>query len=140
MYIYLSEGNYIQHYNDTFRDIYYLKEFERGFMPEENLAVSGRYEVEVPAGTEKTITFVGSLEDNTENIDGEKAIEAEIARIKKTIDDTGLIKEAKTKALKEKNEFIRDLLVATDTFIIDRPAFKTKSILARISLVFRLGT
>ena len=50
------------------------------------------------------------------------------------------IKEAKTKALKEKNEFIRDLLVATDTFIIDRPAFKTKSILARISLVFRLGT
>lgn len=130
MYIYLSEGKYIQHYNDVFRDIYYLKEFERGFMPEENLAVSGRYEVEIPSEAEKTITFVGSLEDNTENINGEKAIEAEIARIKKTIDDTGLIKEAKTKALKEKNEFIRDLLVATETFIIDRPAFKTKSILA----------
>ena len=77
IYTYLTDGEYIEHKNDTFENIYYLKEDERGFMPEENLAVSGRYEVYIPAETTKTITFVGSLEDNVEIIDGEKVIQKE---------------------------------------------------------------
>lgn len=127
IYTYASEGEYIEHKNDLFENIYYLKEDERGFMPEENLAVSGRYEINIPAGTEKTTTFVGSLEDNTENVDGEKAITNEINRLKKNIDNTGLINSKKGK---EYNTFIRDLLVAADSFIIERPSFGTKSILA----------
>lgn len=127
IYTYVSEGEYIEHKNDLFENIYYLKEDERGFMPEENLAVSGRYEVNIPARTEKTITFVGSLEDNTENVDGEKAISNEIDRLNKNIDNTGLINSKKGK---EYNTFIRDLLVAVDSFIIERPSFGTKSIIA----------
>ena len=132
IYTYVSEGNYIEHINDTFENIYYLKEDERGFMPEENLAVSGRYEISIPANTTKTITFVGSLEDNTENIDGEKAIEDEIKRQKNMLKSTELVKIEKKlpKAEKEYNEFIKDLLISADSFIIDRPQFGTKSIIA----------
>lgn len=132
IYTYVSEGNYIEHINDTFKNIYYLKEDERGFMPEENLVVSGRYEVFIPAKTTKTITFVGSLEDNTENIDGEKAIADEIKRQKDMIKSTCLIKEGKGLSKDEKvyNEFLRDLLISADSFIISRPNFGTKSIIA----------
>ena len=132
IYTYVSEGNYIEHINDTFQNIYYLKEDERGFMPEENLVVSGRYEIFIPAKTTKTITFVGSLEDNTENVDGEKAIADEIKRQKDMIKSTGLIKEGKVSSKDEKvyNEFIRDLLISADSFIISRPNFGTKSIIA----------
>lgn len=132
IYTYVSEGNYIEHINDTFKNIYYLKEDERGFMPEENLVVSGRYEVFIPAKTTKTITFVGSLEDNIENIDGEKAIADEIKRQKDMIKSTCLIKEGKGLSKDEKvyNEFLRDLLISADSFIISRPNFGTKSIIA----------
>jgi len=130
LYIYSSDGEYIEHKNDLFENIYYLKEDERGFMPEENLAVSGRYEITIPAKTQKTITFVASLEDNTENVDGEKVIKEEIERIKKSIENTGLIKSTKKKAEKDRNAFLTDLLIAADTFVISRPSFGTKSILA----------
>ena len=132
IYTYVSEGNYIEHKNDIFRNVYYLKEDERGFMPEENLAVSGRYEIYIPAKTTKTITFVGSLEDTTENIDGKKAIDNEIKRQKDIIKSTDLLKTGKKLSKNDKsyNEFITDLLIAADSFIIDRPQFGTKSILA----------
>ena len=132
IYTYVSDGNYIEHFNDTFNNIYYLKEDERGFMPEENLVVSGRYEIDIPANTTKTITFVGSLEDNTENVDGEKAIANEIKRQKELIKSTGLVKEEKglSKDKKEYNQFIKDLLISADTFVIDRPSFGTKSVIA----------
>ena len=132
LYIYLSEGNYIEHKNDIFHNMYYLKEDERGFMPEENLVVSGRYEVFIPANTEKTITFVGSLEDHVENVDGEKAVKDEIKRIKDIIDKTELIKQEKkcSKDKKEYNEFIKNLLITSESFIINRPSFGTKSVLA----------
>ncbi len=130
IYTYLTDGEYIEHKNDTFENIYYLKEDERGFMPEENLAVSGRYEVYIPAETTKTITFVGSLEDNVEIIDGEKVIQKETERIEKTIKDAGLLKNKQNKQDKEYDAFVKDLLIAVDTFIIDRPSFGTKSILA----------
>ena len=132
IYIYSSEGNYIEHKNDTFENIYYLKEDERGFMPEENLAVAGRYEISVPAKTTKTITFVASLEDTTENVDGEKAIANEIKRQKDMIKQSELIKDNKNKTKEEKtyDEFIRDLLISADSFIIDRLQFGTKSVIA----------
>lgn len=126
LYIYASEGNYIEHENDVFRNMYYLKEDERGFKPEENLVVCGRYEVTIPEKSEKTITFVGSLEDHAENIDGERTIKEEIKRVKYLIDKTELAKTNK----KDYNEFIKDLLISAESFIINRPSFGTKSILA----------
>lgn len=132
IYTYVSEGNYIEHNNDIFENMYYLKEDERGFIAEENLVVSGRYEIYIPNKTEKTITFVGSLEDNTENVDGEKAILSEIKRQKDIIEATELVKNIKglSKEQKNYNEFITDLIISADSFIISRPQFGTKSIIA----------
>ena len=47
VYMHMSKGTYIEHYNDTFNNMYYIEEEKRGFFPEENLAVPGRYEVEI---------------------------------------------------------------------------------------------
>jgi len=134
IYMYASEGNYIEHYNDTFRNMFYLKEDERGFYPEENLAVAGRYEIYINPNEEKKITFVGSLEENIEQIDGEKVIENEIKRLDKIIDDSGLLdKSEKLKKEDEiKNNLIKDLIIASDTFGIYRPSFGTHSMLAGI--------
>ena len=47
VYMYASEGKYIEHFNDTFKNMYYIEEEKRGFYPEENLSVPGRYEIEL---------------------------------------------------------------------------------------------
>ena len=39
IYMYASEGNYVEYKNNTFRNMYYLEEEKRGFFPEENLSV-----------------------------------------------------------------------------------------------------
>ncbi len=39
IYMYASEGNYIEYYNNTFKNMYYLEEEKRGFFPEEDLSV-----------------------------------------------------------------------------------------------------
>ncbi len=132
IYIFLTEGQYIEHENDTFRNMFYLKEEERGFFPEENLAVPGRYEVEIKAKESKEITFVASLEDNTEQVDSNKVFENEIERLKKIVDNSGLlkIKPRLTKQEKEYNELVEKLVIASDSFVINRPLFGTHSILA----------
>ena len=132
LYIYLNDGDYFMHENDTFKNMYYLKEEERGFYPEEDLAVPGRYEVYLKAKESKEITFVASLEDNTEQIDAEKVFETEIKRMQNVIDESELlIKKSKlTKQDKEYNDLVKDLLIASDSFVIKRPTFGTHSIIA----------
>lgn len=132
IYIFSNEGEYIVHENDVFKNMFYLKEEERGFYPEEDLIIPGRYEVIIKARETKEITFVASLEDNTEQIDSNKVFESEIERQKKIIENTGLLRtKAKlTKQDKDYNEFLRDLIISADSFIIDRPLFGTHSILA----------
>ena len=132
VYIYSSDGEYIMHENDIFRNMYYIKEEERGFSPEEDLIVPGRYEIQIEAREKKEITFVASLEDNTEQIDSNLVIENEINRLKNIIKNTELLKE-KTKLSredKEYNDFITDLLISSDSFIINRPTFGTHSVIA----------
>ena len=46
VYMNITEGKYIEHQNDYFKNMYYIEEEKRGFYPEEDLYVSGRYEVE----------------------------------------------------------------------------------------------
>ena len=43
VYMHMTDGEYIEHYNDYFRNMYYIEEEKRGFYPEENHAVCGRY-------------------------------------------------------------------------------------------------
>ena len=69
IYIKVSEGIYIPHNNDIFRNMFYIEEQKRGFYPEENHAVVGRYEIEIKPNEEKEISFVCSLEENIDELD-----------------------------------------------------------------------
>ena len=132
MYIYLNDGEYFEHKNDKFKNMYYLKEEERGFPAEEDLAVPGRYEVIINPKELKEITFVASLEDNTEQIDANKLFEEETKRVEQIIKDSDLLikKTRYTKADKEYNELVKKLLIAADSFVINRPSFGTHSLIA----------
>ena len=66
--MYITDGNYIPHKNDTFRNMFYIEEERRGLYPEENLAVPGRFEVEIPENTEREIGFICSLEASIEEL------------------------------------------------------------------------
>ena len=132
IFMYLSEGKYIAYSNDTFKNMYYIKEEQRGFYPEENLAVAGRFEVELNPKEEKEINFVVSLDKNIEKINVAEVFENEKNRLEKIVENANLlnIKKKYTRQEKEQNQVIKDLIITTDSFIIDRPKFKTKSIIA----------
>lgn len=132
IYFYVNYGEYTEHTNNVFRNMYYLKEEERGFYPKEDLAVPGVYEIVISPKEEKEITFVASLEDNTEQVDANKVFEEEIKRVNSVIDSSNLlVKKAKpTKQEKDFNSLMRDLLIASDSFIIKRQAFGTHSLIA----------
>lgn len=132
IFISVNDGKYIEHFNDTFQNMYYLKEEERGFFPEENLCVPGRYEIAIQPKEKKEIAVVVSLENEIENIDANQVWEAEIERIENLVKQTKLVssKANKTKAEKEENAFLRDLILATDNFVVNRPEFGLHSILA----------
>ena len=49
IYTYLSEGTYIKHENDIFRNMYYIEEEKRGQGAIENHVVPGVYELEIKA-------------------------------------------------------------------------------------------
>lgn len=132
IYIYSNDGTYIEHDNDYFRNMYYLKEEERGFYPKEDLVVPGRFEIELKARESKEITIVASLDENIDKIDSNKVFEEEIARVNNVIEDSKLLvqKVKLSKEEKDYNELVKNLLIASDTFIINRKNFGTHSIIA----------
>ena len=130
VYFYASEGEYIEHHNDTFRNMYYLWEDRRGFYPEENHVVAGKYEIEVKPYEEKKITFVCSLEENIEEIDGAKVIANEIKRVEKIVRDSKLIKKPKTKEEEKNMRLIETLVKQTDTFLVYRDFTRLHTIIA----------
>ena len=130
VYFYASEGNYTEHYNDTFRNMYYLWEDKRGFYPEENHVVPGKYEIEIKPKEEKKITFVCSLEDNIDEIDGEKIITAEIKRVEKIVRESDLIKRTKIKEKEKNMKLVETLVKQTDTFLVYRHFTRLHTIIA----------
>lgn len=132
VYLFVNDSDYIKHENDTFWNMFYLKEEERGFYPEENLLVPGRFEVVLKPRESKEITFVASLNENILNVDSNSVIEKEIERLKNIVKETEYLKEKSklTKQEKEYNDFIKDLIISTDSFIINRPDFGTHSVIA----------
>ena len=132
VYLHVNDSEYIEHENDTFWNMFYLKEEERGFYPEENLLVPGRFEISIKPREAKEITFVASLDSDIEQIDSNEVIENEIKRLQNIIENTGLqkIKSKPTKQEKEYNEFIKDLIISSDSFVINRPDFGTHSVIA----------
>ena len=127
IYLFCKDGKYIEHYNDTFRNIFYIEEEKRGFFPEENLFVPGRFEVEIKAGEEKEFTVCCGLEENIEEIDGKQIVKEEEKRLKKIVKDSKLVKSSDSKADQEK---IRDLVISSDQFVTYRPKFALHTIIA----------
>ena len=133
IYMRLSEGNYIEHYNDTFSNMFYIEEEKRGFYPEENHCVPGVYEVEIPARQEKEISFVCSLEENIEQVDVKDLINKEITRLGKLFNESLLIdfkKDKKTRKELNEEEFIKQFIIATDNFVVYRPNFGLHTLIA----------
>ncbi len=129
IYMKLSEGKYIEHLNDTFRNMYYLEEEKRGQGAEENLAVPGVFEIKLRANEEKFITFICSLEENIEELDGKNLINKEIVRITSDLYDSYLL-DAKKQYTDKYKTLMRDYIIASDNFIAYRPSFALYTIIA----------
>ena len=133
IYMKISDGEYIKHFNDTFFNMFYLEEEKRGFEPEENLSVPGRFEIQIEPGEEKEISFVCSLEENIDEIDARQIITNEIIRLVNDFNKSLLIdnrKQNKSEEEIQRENLIKSFLIATDNFIIKRPLFNTYSIIA----------
>lgn len=136
IYMHISEGNYIMHENDSFKNMFYIEEEKRGFGAEENHAIPGRYEIEIKPNEMKEITFVVSLEENIEELEGRNVINKEIIRIGELVYDSELTntlsdkKEIQDKETLEKIELIRNYIIGADNFVVYRPSFKLHTIIA----------
>ena len=131
IYMNLSSGRYIEHFRDMFNNMYYIEEEKRGFYPEENLSVPGRYEVEIEANTEKEISFVCSMEDNIEELDVKKVINNEVVRIRKEVLNSSLYDTKEENKYDEKyKDLVEKYIIASDNFIVYRPSFGLYTIIA----------
>ena len=130
IYMYSTDGKYITHQNDSFRNMFYIEEEKRGFSAEENHAIPGRYEIEIKPNETKEITFVTSLEANIEEIDGKKTISKEIVRIAELVYESNLIDKAKENENTENTQLIRNFIISADNFVVYRPAFRLHTIIA----------
>ena len=129
IYMKTSEGKYVEHFNDTFRNMYYLEEEKRGQGAEENLVVPGVFEIKLRANEEKFITFICSLEENIDELDGKNIINKEIVRITSNLYDSYLLDTKKEYSDKYKT-LMRDYIIASDNFVVYRPAFALYTIIA----------
>lgn len=127
IYFTSSEGKYIQYDGNDFKNMFYIEEEKRGFYPEENHNVPGVYEIELFPNEEKEISFVCSLEENIEEIDGKKLISKEVVRLNELFYNTLLIDPQKPT---EKDEIFKTFIQATDNFIVYRPAFGLHTVIA----------
>ena len=133
IYMTVSDANYIEHHNDIFFNMFYIEEEKRGFEPEENHAVPGRFEITIEPEEEKEISVICSLEENIEELDVRAIITNEIIRINQQFINSLLIdnrKENKTEEEKQKDSLIKQLIIAGDNFIVKRPLFNTYTVIA----------
>ncbi len=133
IYMTISEGKYIEHKNDTFFNMFYIEEEKRGLGAEENHVVPGRFEIEIQPNEEKEISIICSLEKDIESLDARAIITNEVVRQNREFIRSQLIdskKENKTEKENLKEQLIKQLLVASDNFIIEVPSLNTCSIIA----------
>ena len=123
IYMKLSEGNYIKHEDDIFKNMFYIEEEKRGFEAEENHVIPGIYEIEIKKGEEKNITFVCSLEENIDEIEAKQIIGNEKRRITSLVKKSNLTNDFDS-------EFVRNYIIASDNFIVNRPSFGLHTIIA----------
>lgn len=133
IYMKTSEGKYIEHFNDTFLNMFYIEEQKRGFYPEENHVVTGVFEIDIEPNEEKEISFVCSFEENIDEINVKDLINKQIVRYNELFNDSLLIdnrKENKTKQELRNDEIVREFIIASDDFVVYRPSFGLHTIIA----------
>lgn len=131
IYINVSDGKYIKHDNDIFRNMYYIEEEKRGQEPEENHVVPGVYEIEIEPNEEKYFTFVCSLEENIDEVEAKDVINKEIIRLSEMIYDTELIDERKKELSNPQYvDLVKNFVIAADNFIVYRPSFALYTVIA----------
>ena len=131
IYTYASEGRYIKHDYDIFRNMYYIEEEKRGQGAIENHIVPGVYEIEINQDEEKYITFVCSLEENIEEINAKDLINKEIVRLSTIIYNTDLLDEKKKESRdSEYINLVKNFVIATDNFVVYRPSFALYTLIA----------
>ena len=130
IYLHASEGNYIEHIDDTFKNMFYIEEEKRGFYPEENHAVVGRYEIDFMPKEEKEISIVCSLEENIEEVNAKELISREVVRINQLMLESGLVDVKNKTMTQEEKDRIRDYMIATDNFVVYRPSFSLHTLIA----------
>lgn len=133
IYMYSTSGTYIEHQNDTYRNMFYIEEEKRGFFPEENHAVCGRFEIDINSEEEKEVAFICSLDENIEEIESKYVIDSEIIRQQQLYNKSELIDDSipnKTKKQLEEDELKKTFLTAIDNFIVYRPTFALHTVIA----------
>ena len=131
IYTYLSEGKYIKHDNDLFRNMYYIEEDKRGQQATENHIVPGIYEVDIKPNEEKNITFICSLEQNIEELNAKELINKEIIRLSTLIYNTDYLDDRKKESKDaEYVNLVKNFVIATDNFVVYRPSFALYTIIA----------
>ena len=131
IYTYVSEGKYIKHDYDIFRNMHYIEEEKRGQGALENHVVPGVYEIDIEPEEEKYITFVCSLEQNIEEINAKDLINKEIVRLSTLIYNTDLLDEKKKESKEEDYiNLVKNFVIATDNFVVYRPSFALYTLIA----------
>lgn len=128
IYITCSDGKYLKHTNDNFANMYYPREAERGFYAEENHCVPGVYNINLAPNEERDITFVCSLEENIDEIDGIDIINKEVMRISEIIYDSSILQERKMNDASI--DILKTLIMASDNFVVNRPSFGLHTLIA----------
>lgn len=129
LYMNLSEGNYIKHDNNTFKDMFYIEEEKRGFYPKENHNVPGVYEVEIKPNEEKSISFVFGMEENIEEVDVKDILKNEEKRIEELVEKSEILQNLEKLKPKE-IELKKALIKAAEQFIVFRPSFGLHTMIA----------
>jgi predicted glycogen debranching enzyme len=114
VYCKISDGNFEEN-KAIYFNVEYFQEQDRGFDFTENMFSAGSFTSTLQAG--KSVQIFFSLDENIFSQSPETLIAAEILRIQNI-------------AVDEKNQFLKDLIVSGNQFIVDRKSTNHKSIIA----------
>lgn len=117
--LHCSEGEFHKESGCYFLNMFYQAESDRGLEALEDHYIPGYFEIKLQPGEIKSLTFIASIEDKLDEVDGEKLIDREVGRLLKIQEVSGL-----------KDDFARSLVKAADTFIVYRQSTDTKTIIA----------
>ena len=125
-YIRCNEGKYFKNV-DTYYNMYYEKESERGFYPYENQLMPGSFEINLESNEEKIIDVVCSTNKDIDDVVGINLINDQIKRVSEIISDSKLLKKTDSE---EESYLKQNLIQAADEVTIYKPNIKSHSVIA----------